>query len=94
MKRIGQHFRLYLLIKKVLNLVEWIIRRGKYYAFTVATCSNGKALELGAECLISEALLYLNGAIHHTGWCLIGEVLRSVYGFLFFYSAVGEQVQK
>ena len=74
----------------MLNLVERMKRRGKYKAFTVATCSNWKALETGAECLISEKFLYLNGAIHLIGWFLIGEVLRSVYGFLFFYLAVGE----
>ena len=39
-------------------------------------CTNGKALELGARCLISETFLYLNGLIYLTGHCLIGEVLR------------------
>ena len=49
---------------------------GKHPAFTVPICGNGKALELGAWCLISETFLYLSRVIHLIGRCLIGEVLR------------------
>ena len=48
---------------------------GKRKAFTVPICENEKALELGAWCLISETFLYLSGAIHLIGRCLLGEVL-------------------
>ena len=60
----------------MLNLGDCIKRSGKYQAFTVAIRSNGKALELGAGCIISETFLYLSGVIHLIGQCFIGEVLR------------------
>ena len=66
-KRFGQHLRLYILIKLVLNLGDWIERTGKYQALTVAICSNGKALELGSGYLISETFLCLSGVIHVIG---------------------------
>ena len=66
-KRFGQHLRLYILMKLVLNLGDWIERTGKYQAFTVAICSNGKALELGSGYLISETFLCLSGVIHVIG---------------------------
>ena len=43
-------------------------------AFTVAIRSNGKALALGAWCLINETCLYLSGVIHLIDRCLMGEV--------------------
>ena len=49
---------------------------GKHPAFTVPICGNGKALEPGAWCLISETFLYLSRVIHLIGRCLIGEALR------------------
>ena len=65
----------------MLNRGDWINRGGKYQALTVAILSNGKALELGARCLISETFLYLSGVIHLIGRCLIGiTVARKVYG--------------
>ena len=47
---------------------------------------NGKALELGAWCLIIETFLYLSGVIHLIGRCLIGDELR--YYILFSYIIV------
>ena len=47
----------------------------------MAIRSNGKALELGAGCLISETFVYLSGVINLIGRCLIGiTVVRKVYG--------------
>ena len=60
----------------MLKLGDWTKRRGKYQTFTVQICEPGKALDLGAWCLISETFLYLSGVIHLIGRCLIGEVLR------------------
>ena len=60
----------------MLDLGAWIKRSGKYQAFTAAIRGNGKALELGAWCLISETFLYQSGVIHLKRLCLIGEVLR------------------
>ena len=60
----------------MLNLGDWIKRRRKYQAFTLAIRSNQKALELGAGCLISETFSYLIGVIHLIGRRLIGELLR------------------
>ena len=74
-----QHFRLYLLIKKVLNLGDWIKRSGKYQAFTVAIRNNGKTLQLGAGCLIGETFLHLSGVIHLIGRSLIVEVLQYIF---------------
>ena len=51
---------------------------GKHQAFIVPICGNGKAIELGALCLMSETFLYLSGVIHLVGWCLKSEVLRYV----------------
>ena len=51
---------------------------GKHQAFTVPIRGNGKALELGAWCLMSETFLYLSGEIHLICRCLIGKVLRYV----------------
>ena len=45
----------------VLSLGDWIKRREKYQAFTVAICSNETALELASGCPISETFLYLSG---------------------------------
>ena len=56
-------------------------KKGKI--FTVATCSNWKALETGAECLISEAFLYLSGAIHLIGWFIIGKIITVCVWFTF-----------
>ena len=78
MKHTGYHFRLYVLLKKVFNLGDWTKRMGKHQAFTMPICGRGKALELGAWCLISETFLDLSGVIHLIGRCLIGEVLRYV----------------
>ena len=55
----------------MLNLGDWINRSGKYQAFTMAIFNKGKALELGAGCLISEKFLYLSGVIHLIGQCLL-----------------------
>ena len=60
----------------MLDLGDWIKRSGKYQAITVAIRSNGKALDLGAWCFISETFLYLSGVIHLKGRCLIGEVIQ------------------
>ena len=49
---------------------------GKHETFTVTIRGDGKALELGAWCLISETFLYLSGVIQLIGQSLIGEVLR------------------
>ena len=51
---------------------------GKNQAFTLPIYGNGKALEVGAWCLISSTFLYLSGVIHLIGRCLIGEVLRYI----------------
>ena len=51
---------------------------GKNQAFMLPTHGNGKALEVGAWCLISSTFLYLSGVIHLIGRCLIGEVLRYI----------------
>ena len=56
------------------DLRDWMKRSEKYQAFTVAIHSHGKALELGAECPISEKILYLSGVTN-----LIGEVLRYIF---------------
>ena len=45
----------------------------------MAIHSDGKKLEVGAGCLISEAFLYLSGGIHLIGWCLLVEVLRYMF---------------
>ena len=57
---------------------DWIKRSAKYQAFTVSISSNGKALELGTGCLISETFLYLSEVIHLIGRYLIGEVLQYI----------------
>mgnify|MGYP001793215231 FL=1 len=44
---------------------------GKHQAITVPIRGNGKALEVGAWILISERFLYLSGAIHLIGRCLM-----------------------
>ena len=59
----------------MLQLGDWIKRSGKYQAFAVAFCSEGKELELGAGWLISETFLYLSAVIHLIGRCIIGEVI-------------------
>ena len=56
----------------------------------MAIHSNGKKLEVGAGCLISETFLYLSGAIHLIGWYLIGEVIRYMFEdtHLYFHLAL------
>ena len=60
----------------MVNLSDLIKIMGKHRAFTVPICGTGKALELGAWCLMSETFLYLSGVIHLVGRCLIGEALQ------------------
>ena len=47
----------------------------------MAILSNGKTLELGAGCLISETFLYLSGVIQLIGRCLTGEVFIFTFTF-------------
>ena len=46
---------------------------------SVPICGIGKALDLGAWCVISGTFLYLSGVIHFIGRCPIGEVLQLVF---------------